>query len=356
MFGLSRAGTYVRGLAADGRTGYALSVKRRKAVLLLSVLVGGPALLLAAGEVLLRNACFSSRAVDVLKSHHVATAVWPSSTVGLEDGADAGLGALPVPRVLKPGLRITRKVCGERMSFTTRACPDPRFGYRMNGGDEGDGEVYALVLGDSMTEGAHVDDSETYSSVLTKSTKKRFVNLGVFAQGTTGHLERLRLTRFLERKPRVIILQTNPNDAREDAWLAARGRGASGAARGSGSRWRRAVLRRSVLLRFLWRRLFPRRGWAPRAGRLAAPGDIQERNVGVIHELALRSGAKLLVVEDGTRLREAFAHLPPDSGPAFIEVGLGADMRVWAEGHWNRKGHEEAALLIQAKLYGLGWL
>lgn len=315
------------------------------------------------GEAALRALSFAPVVRDVATSQEVTTDLWPRATrpvpgtAGIAPDAPVSRWFLLFPRCLKPDLRVARRFWGTPWSFTTRPCPNAEMGYRSNGVADDSARAYGVVVGDSITEGAQVDDAQNYVSLLSRMTRRRFVNLGAFAQGTSGHVERLRASGFLRLRPRVVILQLQHNDVGEDLRLEA-ARGRPDPAPLEGRWWLRCARASRLCFVFAgawesWRRPYdpPPQSDAERRTGLA----IQRKNLARFRALARASGARLLIVEDGD-VGEDFDRLARAAGDPCLRLETSARRRLRLDGHWNPAGHQSAAAAIALKLLRLGWL
>ncbi len=321
---------------------------------------------LAGTELFLRASC-SGRAADIRRSYFAMTSVWVESgedLAGSRPGEDPSLR----PKALRPGVRLSQTVCGRRHAFTSLPAPAPGVAFRSNGeAGEEEREVHGLVLGDSFAEGAQVDDAETFSAVLSRLSGKRFVNLGVRAQGTTGHLERLEKSGFLRLRPRVLIVQVHENDLLEDAWLELGRRGARRAQptyfRRSGRAFYDRVAERmglklwkhSVLVYFLDHRFL--RGRLMRAAPRQLPASavlelgrgIERRNLAGFLRLARERRMRLVLLGERRVLEmlKEGAGLSADApGLSWVEADLPASGYLGGDVHWSASGHAEIARRI----------
>lgn len=294
---------------------------------------------------------------DIRTSHYVATVLWPGTQKALIEPVVPG--DFWSPRALIPGVRFSRRSSGARHDFTTLASPAaPRIGYRSNGVPGGDqGPVYGVCIGDSETEGAHVDDAETYASVLSRMSGKRFVNLGARGQGTAAHLARLEASGFLGENPKLIILQTHENDLAEDLllWM-----GARPPARGISHRLRRHLISWSLGYHLLDRsgRVEARFGGVIRRLAVSAfAARIQREQLQRAHALAANSGAKLVILVASPGAMKDIRWRPDQLAPVLIvSPALQESQRIAYDGHWNREGHETAARALLDGLRKRRWL
>jgi hypothetical protein len=275
--------------------------------------------------------------------------------------------------VMRPDASIAGRACGTAIRFTTRPCPDARVGFRSNGSSADGGPPFGVVLGDSLTEGAHVDDEQTFVSVLSRSTGKRFVNLGAAAEGVSGHLERLRLSALLSQRPRVVILQLHETDLEDEAWSAV----VSDAARRSQpiyfqryaswpvwfpERLWMMLLTRSVFWVFAERAIVEPYLARSELAVLDAPAAslMGKRRMRRSLEQAVRQmravGAKILIVEYRIDVSRFFKLRPQEHDVALLRLDLSDELRLWRDEHWRPEGHAEVARLIGSKLKDLGWL
>ncbi|MBI4060195.1 MAG: hypothetical protein HY403_02070 [Elusimicrobia bacterium] len=327
------------------------------------------------GECGLRCGGFIGAVADLQVASYVIADIWRHHSRALRLSGQPILSVdvlrkiYSFPRSLNPDDHFSRRFWGGEREFTTRPCPNPEMGYRINGTPEDFLPVYGVVVGDSYTEGAQVDDRETYVSRLSRISGKRFINLGVVGQGTGGDLARLKHSDFLKSTPRIIILQVSRNDLLDDLWL-----GANFPAYAHNftlrpddlplRRWLflyrvNVELSRRSLLYLLASWPFPR-SWQSgfiRQSIREAGREMQRSNLSEFHALARSRGAKLLIVEYDTHIRQDYGW-PPDSlpGVSVIQLKIGANETVRFDGHWNRAGHNRAAELIGERLRELGWL
>ena len=316
------------------------------------------------GEMMLRWGCFLGLIRDIQVDHHVQTSLWPFHR--------RLVGSIPV---LDPDFKRSFGCGGTRISFNTLACPNPLMGYRRSGFLDDRQEVYAVVLGDSMTEAAHVDDRESYVGALSRLAGRRFVNLGVVGQGVGAHIERLKLSGFLEYRPRVLILQVGYTDIYEDVWL---------------DTFRRVKGKKPSIHYLYWNppawfMIFPGlvrclywmkhhsllffvlyKSWLVRLFHSPPPVLLSEaarhygirlgrRHLDEIHRIARSIGAGLLILGDGIDVVQEYGWRPP-AGVRIVVPHIPMNLRIRLDGHWNGEGHAKVARTVHRELVELGWL
>lgn len=324
---------------------------------------------LVGAELFLRSSC-SERAMDIRRAYFAMARVWAEASRVLEGTMSAEDPNL-LPRAVMPGLRIEQSICGMRHAFTTCAAPVSSVGYRSNGepGEEVR-KAFGLVLGDSFSEGAQVDDAETFTAVLSRLTGKRFVNLGVRAQGTIGHLERLEKSGFLSARPLVLIVQLHENDLLEDAWL---GLGRDAWRRAQPNYFRRSgrwfydlmveklgikLWKHSILVYFLDHRFLRSRLMrsAPKnvpVSTVMGLGLVKERgNLDSFLRIARERRMKLVLLGERSYLASLKEGWAAASAPelSWIEADLPASGRIGGDVHWSVTGHAEIARRIKNAL------
>lgn len=329
---------------------------------------GGAFAGLAACEATLRFSC-TQRAQDIRRAFFAMTRVWAAGSRPLE-GARSARDATALPRAYVPGLGFEQRVCGAEHRFTTWRLPGAGIGCRADGSGSEAAAAFGVALGDSFTEGAQVDDAEAWPSVLGSALGRRVVNLGMRAQGTTAHLERLEASGLARGPVKLLLLQVHENDVAEDAWLELtrrldrQGR-PFGLQRGGRAfyDWVAETLglklwKYSVLVFFLDQRLLrPRfaRSDQELVGREALERTglgLQSRNLEKLLRLGRGLRAKLAVLGEASYLERLRSACSPEARKGFlwIETDVPAGLRLRFDGHWNPAGHREIARRVQDAL------
>ena len=257
---------------------------------------------------------------------------------------------------LKPNFHALLRDCGRFVRFDTAPCPNSKIGYRINGNFADSGPVVGIVLGDSLTEGRHVDNTETFTARLCALSGRRFINAGRAnpSAGPSQHITYLKASGLLGLKPKVVLLQLHPTDLEEEIrWLARRN--ARYSQRYSSLSW--ALFRYSLLAFHLYYVHLPKSYYPD------YPSDPQLANkqmlsaIDAFIDLGRRRGFRPLVLVDGVAKLKVAAEYAKKRG-VFLDIDIGdGDLEHFRfDGHLNERGHDHVARRVWKRLLSMGWL
>lgn len=257
-----------------------------------------------------------------------------------------------LPRCARPGFRSLVSAGGRTRSYTVLSLPGAPCGWRSNGPASDGGKPYGIVVGDSFTEAAEVSDEEHWVARLSELAGRRFLNVGLGAQGLVGHIERLRASGAMALRPKLLIVQVCFNDLFEDEWARLANEARAGRAQWDLSKTRPPPRWLGRFAGHLWYTAVMRWRGQPKPTELQ--WRLLESNLELLRREARRVDARLLIMAEPTVFARALNRRMPEA--RAVEISLAPDRRLFYDRHWNARGHLDVARRIKGDLVSRGLL